>query len=124
MKDNVLFIGTCNPYKNPLTNIKLNYVIDFGSLYNDEEIKYINGIIEAEINDYYQRELKLKENKSIIINAFSTAQNFIRKIKGKKSANLREFTNFITIYKFLIKDFKRKAEAFKSKSLIKEVVIF
>ena len=79
MKDNVLFIGTCNPYKNPLTNIQLNYVIDFGSLSNDEEIKYINGIIEAEINDYNQRELKLKENKSIIINAFLQREILLEK---------------------------------------------
>jgi hypothetical protein len=43
-----------------------------------------------------------------MINSFITAQSFIRRINGKESVSMRETRKFMTIYKFLIKDFERK----------------
>ena len=40
-----------------------------------------------------------------MIKSFTTAQSFIN---GKESVSMRETRKFMTIYKFLIKDFERK----------------
>ena len=93
---------------NPLTYTQLYYIFNFGSLTADNEKKYITGIVEAELNDYVQDKSKLEEIKSIMIKSFITAQCFIRDINGKESVSMRETRKFMTIYKFLIKDFERK----------------
>ena len=138
VKKNVVFIGACNPYRkiykkrsdsnalikaesknptqnliykvNPLTKTQLYYILNFGSLSEQNEKKYIEGIVEAEIEEYLINKNNLKEVKEIMINAFMKAQSFIREKNGKESVSMRETRKFMTIYKFIIKDFQRKRE--------------
>ena len=86
LPDNIVFIGACNPYRvskinefdglqfkkdknsgsklvytvNPLPHCLLNYVINFGSLSKEDEIKYIENIIKEPIEKYYLDELEAK----------------------------------------------------------------
>ena len=101
---------------NPLTYTQLNYIFNFGSLTTDNEKKYITGIVEAEIDEYVKDKSKLEEIKKIMINAFIEAQTFIKKINGNESVSMRETRKFMTIYKFLIKDFERKKQLSKEYS--------
>ena len=138
VKQNVLFAGACKPYRkkqfkreeyetisllkkispnykenlvynvNPLPYTQLYYIYNFGFLSQDNEKKYFCEIVESEINDYVKDKTILDGIKSIMIKAFTTAQSFIRNINGKESVSMRETRKFMTIYKFLIKDFERK----------------
>ena len=136
VKKNVVFAGACNPYRkitkkvseenalikenaknaiqklvytvNPLTYTQLYYIFNFGSLSEENEKKYITGIVEAEIWEYVNDESLLKEIKNLIILSFITSQSFIKEKNGKESVSMRETRKFMTIYKFLIKDFERK----------------
>ncbi len=136
VKKNVTFAGACNPYRkitkkptdtsalikegsaiaqqnlvytvNPLTYTQLYYIFNFGSLSEENEKKYITGIVEAEINDYVNDKNILNEIKQLMIDTFTTAQSFIKERNGKESVSMRETRKFMTIYKFLIKDFERK----------------
>ena len=136
VKKNVVFAGACNPYRkltkkakdtsalvkegsaisdqklvytvNPLTYTQLYYIFNFGSLSAENEKKYITGIVEAEINDYVNNKNILNKIKQIMIDTFTTAQSFIKEKNGKESVSMRETRKFMTIYKFLIKDFGRK----------------
>ena len=45
-----------------------------------------------------------------MIQAFTTSQSFIKEKNGKESVSMRETRKFMTIYKFIIKDFIRKKE--------------
>ena len=138
VKKNVSFAGACNPYRkltkkqsdnsalikegssishqnlvykvNPLTYTQLYYIFNFGSLSEENERKYITGIVEAEINDYVKDKKKLEDIKKLMIETFISAQSFIKEKNGKESVSMRETRKFMTIYKFLIKDFERKKE--------------
>ena len=93
---------------NPLTYTQLYYIFNFGSLTEENEKKYITGIVEGEIDEYVNDKNLLPEIKKLMINSFTTAQSFIREINGKESVSMRETRKFMTIYKFLITDFERK----------------
>jgi len=136
VKKNVVFVGACNPYRkitarnndsnalikegsanaeqklvynvNPLTYTQLYYIFNFGSLSAENEKKYITGIVEAEIEEYVKDKTKLNDIKKIMIDTFTTAQAFIKEKNGKESVSMRETRKFMTIYKFLIKDFQKK----------------
>ena len=138
VKKNIAFVGACNPYRkiikkksytsalikagclnsnqnlvytvNPLTKTQLYYIFNFGSLSEENEKKYITGIVEAEINEYINDKNDLNNIKDIMIKAFLAAQSFIRGKNGKESVSMRETRKFMIIYKFLIKDFQRKHE--------------
>ena len=138
VKKNVSFAGACNPYRkitkkpkdssalikegsaisqqnlvytvNPLTYTQLYYIFNFGSLSEENEKKYITGIVEAEINDYIKNKNILDIIKKLMIDTFTTAQSYIKEKNGKESVSMRETRKFMTIYKFLIKDFERKKE--------------
>ncbi len=43
-----------------------------------------------------------------MIDSFIFSQNYIREKNGKESVSLREVQQFLIIYKFILKDFKRK----------------
>ena len=142
VKKNVTFAGACNPYRkitnellesndvlikensknaiqqlvytvNPLTYTQLYYIFNFGSLSSDNEKRYITGIVEAEIGEYINNKNILDEVKNLIIQSFLTAQEFIRNKNGKESVSMRETRKFMTIYKFLIKDFENKKKLSK-----------
>lgn len=136
VKKNVAFAGACNPYRkitkkqtdssalikegsanfeqklvytvNPLTYTQLYYIFNFGSLSAENEKKYIAGIFEAEIEEYVKDKNILNDIKKLIIDTFTTAQIFNKDKNGKKSVSMRETRKFMTIYKFLVKDFDYK----------------
>ena len=138
VKKNVVFAGACNPYRkitkkpkdtsalvkegsaiseqklvytvNPLTYTQLYYIFNFGSLSAENEKNYITGIVEAEINEYINDKNLLNKIKQLMIDTFTSAQSFIKARNGKESVSMRETRKFMTIYKFLIKDFERKKE--------------
>ena len=138
VKKNVVFVGACNPYRkitnkrnnstalikegsanseqkliyivNPLTYTQLYYIINFGSLSAENEKKYITGIVEAEIGEYVKDKEYLNDIKKMMIDTFTTAQAFIKEKNGKESVSMRETRKFMTIYKFLIKDFVKKKD--------------
>ena len=145
VKKNVTFAGACNPYRkitnelsesndvlikenstntiqqlvytvNPLTYTQLYYIFNFGSLSSDNEKRYITGIVEAEIEEYVNNKNILEEVKNLIIQSFLIAQEFIREKNGKESVSMRETRKFMTIYKFLIKDFEKKKKLSKDYS--------
>ena len=98
---------------NPLTYTQLYYIFNFGSLNAENERKYITSIVNAEINDYVIDKNKLQGIKELMIESFMKAQTFIKHKNGKESVSMRETRKFMTIYKFLIKDFERKIELTK-----------
>jgi energy-coupling factor transporter ATP-binding protein EcfA2 len=136
VRKNVVFAGACNPYRkitkkpkdtsalvkegsaiseqklvytvNPLTYTQLYYIFNFGSLSAENEKKYITGIVEAEINEYINDKSLINKIKLLMIDTFTSAQSFIKDKNGKESVSMRETRKFMTIYKFLIKDFERK----------------
>ena len=138
VKKNIVFVGACNPYRkitkkvndsnalikegssnseqklvytvNPLTYTQLYYIFNFGSLSAENEKKYITGIVEAEIGEYVKDKAKINDIKKIMIDTFTTAQAFIKEKNGKESVSMRETRKFMTIYKFLIKDFEKKKD--------------
>ena len=135
IKKNVVFAGACNPYRrilkektessvlikensstnlklvytvNPLTYTQLYYIFNFGSLSQENEKKYITGIVEAEIDEFVKDKSILNDIKNLMIDAFIKAQSFIKEKNGNESVSMRETRKFMTIYKFMIKDFERK----------------
>ncbi len=133
IKDNVVFIGACNPYRkkikeventalikkeskysnliynvNPLTYTQLYYVLNFGSLSIEDEKKYIESIAEYELNLIINDKTLLNNIHRLMVNAFIFSQQYIREKNGKESVSLREIQKFLIIYKFILHDFKRK----------------
>jgi hypothetical protein len=70
--------------------------------------KIYTGIVEAEINEYINDKSLINKIKLLMIDTFTSAQSFIKDKNGKESVSMRETRKFMTIYKFLIKDFERK----------------
>jgi len=62
---------------------------------------------------YIRDKSKLEEIKTIMVESFMKAQSFVKERNGKESVSMRETRKFMTIYKFLIKDFQRKIELSK-----------
>ena len=133
IKDNVIFIAACNPYRkktikientalikkqyqysnlvytvNPLSYSQLYYVLNFGSLNIDDEKKYVENIAEYELCKIIENKKELKNIHLIMVNAFIFSQQYIREKNGKESVSLREIKKFLMIYNFIFKDFKRK----------------
>ena len=133
IKDNVIFIGACNPYRqkikepestalikkgykfsnlvytvNPLTHSQLYYVLNFGTLSVDDEKKYVENIAEFELSKIIISNNILKIINPIIVDSFIFSQQYIREKNGKESVSLREIRKFFMIYIFIFKDFIRK----------------
>ena len=133
IKSNVAFIGACNPYRkktteqetnaliktqskfsglvytvNPLTHSQLYLVLNFGVLSQDDEKKYIESIAEYELKNIIENNNVFKNVHPIMVEAFLKSQEIIRNKNGKESVSLREVRKFLTIYKFMYKDFIRK----------------
>ena len=134
IKDNVVFIGACNPYRkkinevintalikkeskysnliynvNPLTYTQLYYVLNFGTLSIEDEKKYIESIADYELNIIIINDKTILNNiHNLMVNAFIFSQQYIREKNGKESVSLREIQKFLIIYKFILHDFKRK----------------
>ena len=121
LPNNIVFIGACNPYRsskiinydglkfknsknqnsnlvytvNPLPYCLLNYVLNFGSLSDEDENKYIENIIKEPIEKFYLDELEKKENNdSSSFSIFSfikkISYNFISWSFGRKNVIRRE----------------------------------
>ena len=99
---------------NPLPYTQLYYIFNFGNLSEEVERKYIYSIVDAEIYEYINDKSKLEHIKKLMVESFMKAQIFIKERNGKESVSLRETRKFMTIYKFLIKDFRRKVELCKN----------
>ena len=136
IKRNVAFIGACNPYRkkkenekefentglikkeskysnlvysvNPLTHSQLYYVLNFGTLDNEDEKKYVESISEFELMKIIIDKKLLNQIYPFFVNSFLFSQQYIREKNGKESVSLREIRKFFEIYKFILFDFKRK----------------
>ena len=135
IKNNVAFIGACNPYRkkenekvienyslikreskysnlvykvNPLTHSQLYYVLNFGTLSIEDEKKYIENISEYELMKIINDKNILKIIYPFFVSSFIFSQRYIREKNGKESVSLREIRKFFEIYRFILFDFKRK----------------
>ena len=135
IKDNVIFIGACNPYRvkiqeqettalikkdylssnlnlvytvYPLTHSELYYVFNFGTLSVDDEKKYVENIAEYELSKIIKNIIIKKKLTDLMVESFIFSQQYIRKKNGKESVSLREIRKFFIIYNFILKDFLRK----------------
>ena len=110
LPDNIVFIGACNPYRtskfddfdglkfknennmtsnlvytvNPLPHCLLNYVLNFGSLTIEDEIRYIENIIKEPIEKYYLDSLE-EASKSIVSKVRTVASVWINWILRKNT---------------------------------------
>ena len=109
LKDNKLVYTV-----NPLPHSLLNFVFDFGSINKDDELLYIENMIQEpieksfEINKNNSKKDQLKEIKNLAKNMISESQNFIRDNNDISSVSLREIRKFIEFYKFFNKYLKYK----------------
>ena len=87
---------------NPLPHSLLNYVFDFGNLEANDEIKYIQSIVEKPIKKKGEKldEKQIKQINNFAIKLISTAQNFTRDKNGIASVSLREIRRFNIFYEF------------------------
>ena len=95
---------------NPLPHSLLNYVFDFGNLEPNDEIKYIESIVEKSIK---KKAINLNKEQINNIHKFATrliskAQNFIRDNYGIASVSLREIRRFNIFYEFFYNLFQNK----------------
>ncbi len=120
LNDNLQFIAACNPYRikknlssmysyglkikngnknldynvHPLPISLLNFTFDFGSIKNEDEIKYIKEMISNNgLNNYYL------DNISTLI---SISQIFFRKEIDPNSVSLRDIKRFCDLYNWFI----------------------
>ena len=141
IKNNIAFIGACNPYRkkdnekelestglikkeskysnlvytvNPLTHSQLYYVLNFGSLSIDDEKKYVENISEYELMKIINDKKLIKSIYPFMVDSFIFSQQYIRDKNGKESVSLREIRKFFAIYKFILFDFKRKQRYIKN----------
>ena len=111
LPENIIFIGACNPYRiskidnfdglkfknqknsmsnlvytvKPLPHSLLNYVINFGSLSKEDELKYIENIIKEPLEKYYLDALEASKN-TVISKVINTTIIFVNWILRKKKA--------------------------------------
>ena len=137
---NIAFIGAANPYRktrkknvglkiykdynnydetdlvynvNPMPHSLLNYVLDFGSLSQNDEEKYIKKMISKVI----------KENNFLDFASemITRAQNIIRESFGISSVSLREVERFRIFYKFFLNYLNKRKEFEKNKIFRQDV---
>ena len=131
IKNNITFLAACNPYRRitkeiekigliqknkssisetlvykvyPLPNSLINFVFDFGNLYEEDEKKYIENIIKPVVKEIVGNNpshIKFVEEK--IKNAIIISQNFIRNKYDRSSISLREIRKFIILFEFFKK---------------------
>jgi nucleoside-triphosphatase THEP1 len=120
---NIVFIAACNPYKirnfnsdvglikqrvatqlvyrvHPLPDSLLDYVWDYGSLTENEEVLYINNILRN-----ISGELKEK-----VISLVVRSQIFIRDCEDKYSVSLRDVSRFKILHEWFYKIIEEKNE--------------
>ena len=90
---------------NPLPHSLLVYVFDFGNLNPDDEIKYINNMIQGPINNINNNNIPIKPYilesiKNLAKDLISESQNFIRKNNDISSVSLREIRRFNIFLEF------------------------
>ena len=100
-------------FVNPLPPSLLNYVFNFGNLESEDEKKYIENMVQNNLekkfatHKSYKELLKLKE---LIKNMIYESQSFIRDNNDKSSVSLREISRFNNCLNFFVNylTFKRK----------------
>jgi len=103
---------------NPLPHSLLNFVFDFGNLKKEDEEKYIEKMIDPEIeniNQQNEKEKKLNEEqlfkiKQLARDMIVESQNFIREHNDVSSVSLRDIRRFIALLNFFYKYLKNKKE--------------
>ena len=128
IKDNVIFIAACNPYRriakkiekiglikdkskvqnlvytvNPLPHSLLNYVFDFGNLTEKDENAYIRSILSQIPSNILD-----DKNREIAINIVFFAQKFIRDNNDISSVSLRELNRVNILYQWFYQFIKSK----------------
>ena len=90
---------------NPLPHSLLNYVFDFGNLNSENELKYIENMIQEPFDKIYEKNKNLKNDvlkniKELTKNMIITSQDFIRKNNDISSVSLREIRRFNIFFEF------------------------
>ena len=146
LPENIIFISACNPYRfkgkelkeknnrklaykvNQFSNSLLNFVLNFGYMNKEDEKKYIESMIQKEIDkisELNNPELnveKLKEIKKLSIDMVFEAQNFVRDNFNSSPVSLRDISRFIKLYKFFYEYLKLKKQnlLYIGKNILKE----
>ena len=134
LDDRYVYIGACNPYRvsgkenkvfnilykkqhkkknlvytvNPLPISLLNFVFNFGSLKEKDEIIYIKSMISGIANKLFEKmDVKLKEkerNKIIMIETTSVeiCQKYMKKNNDISIVSLREVNRFNIFFEFFV----------------------
>ena len=153
LKSNVFIIAACNPYRLMLSDIKeigyinkkshrirnlvytvnplplglINYVFDFGSVKDEDEIKYIKKFIDTFLNERFSKENNKNYSKilDIIVSAVYKAQKYIRINSEISSVSLREIKRFQIFFEFFLEVTEKRNE-FKEDDLdiVKDQSIF
>ena len=153
LKPNVFIIAACNPYRlllsdnkeigyvnkkmhrvrnlvytvNPLPLSLINYVFDFGSVKDEDELKYIKKFIDTFLNERFSQDNTLNYSKilDIIVSAVNKAQKFIRINSEISAVSLREIRRFQIFFEFFFEvTEKRKEFSEIDLALIKDQSIF
>ncbi|CAG8461964.1 10472_t:CDS:10, partial [Acaulospora colombiana] len=85
----------------PLPDQILDYVWDYGILHEDDEKKYIEIMVEAQLKEdgLYHR---------VVAELLSRSQKFIRKVEEQYSVSLRDVKRIITLIKFFHKSLQNR----------------
>ena len=132
LNSNLIFIGACNPYREPLkqSNIYgltifnqpqglklvytvnllphslLNYVMDFGHLEPEDELKYIESMVTKPIKKLCIKynlieEISLKYQQQTI-HAIQKCQNFLKENNDVSVVSLRELKRFVIFFEWFV----------------------
>ena len=143
INDNIIFIAACNPYRcltkkmkqsglvyynmneknkldnlvymvNPLPHSLLNFVIDFGSLKDEDEEKYIQNTIFEIIKNFekeqlikYNDEEELNDIKDKITETIILCHKFLKEKYDNSSVSLREIRRFGLFLEYFVKYFEK-----------------
>ena len=86
----------------PLPHSLLNFVIDFGSLKDEDEEKYIKNTIESILIKKALSQIDIEKYTEIITNQIIICQNFMKEIYDKSSVSLREIRRFDIFFDFFM----------------------
>jgi energy-coupling factor transporter ATP-binding protein EcfA2 len=134
IKENVIFIAACNPYRkatkiskdvglinysvhkqrklvytvNPLPHSLINFVFDFGNLTEEDEKRYIKSMISILFKNIPSKDKFIK----LTVDAIFKAQNYIKKNNDISSVSLREVRRFVILYEWFYDFITTKSEEF------------
>jgi len=119
---------------NPLPFSLLNFVFSFDHLKGENEIKYVQNMLELslstqinfdpEINklNAIEQNNKITKLKTIIAKSIIDAQNFVRQYKGISSVSLRDVNRFIHFFEWFLQKKREKFLVIKGSLFYNELI--